>query len=110
MEFLFKATPLRCELHRFSIDAKKNEPDEWYVVFSGSFPAGQPYLCCIYGSWSEGSKLEYKSWKDAPNTDAIFDTVDGNRYQFPDLMICREKFSQLLKEGQYDESKTNDCQ
>lgn len=42
-------------------------------------------------------------------TDAIFDTVDGNRYQFPDLMICREKFSQLLKEGQYDESKTNDC-
>lgn len=43
-------------------------------------------------------------------TDAIFDNVDGNRYQFPDLMICREKFSQLLKEGQYDESKTNDCQ
>jgi hypothetical protein len=40
-------------------------------------------------------------------TNAIFDTVDDNRYQFPDLMICREKFSQLLKEGQYDESKTD---
>lgn len=55
------------KIHRFSIDAKKNEPDEWYVVFSGSLPAGQPYLCCTYGSWSEGSKFEYKSWKDAPN-------------------------------------------
>lgn len=61
--------PLLCDdkIHRFSIDAKKNEPDEWYVAFSGSLPAGQPYLCCIYGSWSEGSKFEYKSWKDAPN-------------------------------------------
>jgi putative DNA primase/helicase len=53
--------------HRFSIDSKKNEPDEWYVVFVGSLPAGQPYLCCTYGSWSEGSKFEYKSWKDTPN-------------------------------------------
>ena len=42
-------------------------------------------------------------------TDAIFDTVDGDRYQFPDLMICREKFSQLYKEDQHDKPKTNDC-
>lgn len=42
-------------------------------------------------------------------TNAIFDAFDDNRYQFPDLMICREKFSQLCKECQYDESKTNGC-
>jgi hypothetical protein len=40
-------------------------------------------------------------------TDAIFESISTDKYKFPDLEICRKKFSQLLKEGQYDESKTN---
>lgn len=61
--------PLLCDgkIYRFSIDAKKNQPDEWYVAYSGVLPAGQPYHCCVYGSWSDGSKFEYKSWEDSKN-------------------------------------------
>lgn len=61
--------PFLCDgkIHRFSIDAKKNQLDEWYVAYSASMPTGQPYFCCIYGSWSDGSKFEYKSWEDSSN-------------------------------------------
>lgn len=37
-------------------------------------------------------------------TDAIFEIVAGDKYQFPDLMICREKFSKLIKEIKNDQS------
>lgn len=37
-------------------------------------------------------------------TDVVFESIARDRYQFPDLMICREKFSKLLKEAQYDKS------
>ena len=37
-------------------------------------------------------------------TDAIFEIVAGDKYQFPDLMICREKFSKLIKEIKKDQS------
>src|ERR1700722_5751565 len=59
--------PLVCDgnIHRYSRDAKKNQPDEWYVAHSGLLPSGQCYLCCSYGSWSDGSKSEYKSWEES---------------------------------------------
>lgn len=61
--------PLVCDgtIHRFSRDAKKTQPDEWYVAYSGQLASGQPFFCCSYGSWSDGNKFEYKSWEDAPN-------------------------------------------
>jgi putative DNA primase/helicase len=53
--------PLICDgaLHRFSRDGKGN-PDEWYLAYSGLLNSGQLYTYCIYGSWSDGSKFEYK--------------------------------------------------
>lgn len=61
--------PLICDgtLHRFSRDDKRNQPDEWYVAHLDSLPSGQAYLCCFYGSWSDGTKFEYKSWNEASN-------------------------------------------
>lgn len=52
------------KIHRYSIDNKKNQPDEWYVAFSGISQKRNPYLLCLYGSWSQGVKFEYKSWED----------------------------------------------
>ena len=54
-------------IHRFSIDTKRNQPDEWYVAHLASLPSGQAYLYCSYGSWSDGTKFEYKSWNEASN-------------------------------------------
>ncbi len=51
------------KIHRFSIDSKKRDKDEWYVVYSGEFKE-TPYFICIYGSWSTGFKGEYNSWKE----------------------------------------------
>jgi putative DNA primase/helicase len=67
--------PLICDgdIHRFSRDAQKNQPDEWYVAHSGLLNSGQSYLCCSYGSWSDGSKFEYKSWEGSKNGYASVD-------------------------------------
>lgn len=35
-------------------------------------------------------------------TNAIFESIDSDKYQFPDLTICREKFSELLKEVSHE--------
>lgn len=52
------------EIHRFSIDSKKRQPDEWYVAFQGVHQNGNPYLCCTYGTWTGGQhKYCYKSYK-----------------------------------------------
>jgi putative DNA primase/helicase len=52
-------------IHRFSTDERKNRPDEWYIAFHGNSLKGIPYLNCIYGSWSEGTKFEFKSWSNS---------------------------------------------
>lgn len=61
--------PLVCDgnIHRFSRDDNRTQPDEWYVAHSGLLPSGQCYVCCSYGSWSEGSTFEYKSWEESAN-------------------------------------------
>lgn len=43
---------LKCDgqIHRFSIDVKKNQPDEWYVCHDGFFAKNNPYLVCKYGT------------------------------------------------------------
>lgn len=51
------------ELHRFSRDSKKNQPDEWYVCYEGISQKGNPYLVCRYGTWSGGQEnYTYKSY------------------------------------------------
>lgn len=55
------------KIHRYSTDNKKNQPDEWYVAFSGISQKKNPYLCCHYGSWSQGVKFEFKSWEARGN-------------------------------------------
>lgn len=55
------------EIHRFSVDSKKRQPDEWYVAHQGIHQNGSPYLCCTYGTWSRGQhKFFYKSYKSEP--------------------------------------------
>lgn len=52
------------EIHRFSMDSKKRQPDEWYIAYQGTHQNGNPYLCCTYGTWSGGQhKHCYKSYK-----------------------------------------------
>lgn len=52
------------EIQRYSADDKKNKKDEWYVAWEGVSIKGNPYLICVYGSWSEDSKYEFKSWEN----------------------------------------------
>lgn len=55
------------KLHRYSCDKKKNEPDEWYVAYSGISQKGNPYLNCVFGTWSKGGeKFYFNSWKNNP--------------------------------------------
>ena len=56
------------QIHRYSCDNKKNQPDEWYIAYSGVSQRGNAYLHCLYGSWSQGSKFEYRSWESSGNT------------------------------------------
>jgi phage/plasmid primase-like uncharacterized protein len=49
-------------IHRYSVDAKKSKPDEWYVAYEGCTSQNNPYLSCTFGSWSKGEQYEYKSY------------------------------------------------
>jgi putative DNA primase/helicase len=52
------------ELHRFSRDSKKNQPDEWYRCHQGVSSKGNPYLNCHYGTWSGGQEtFTYNSYE-----------------------------------------------
>lgn len=58
--------PLKCdgEIHRFSIDAKKNQPDEWYIRHEEMSEKGNPLLVCTYGTWSRRQeRFIYKSYE-----------------------------------------------
>jgi putative DNA primase/helicase len=70
--------PLKCDgrLHRFSVDAKKSQPDEWYLCHKGVSEKGNPYLTCCYGSWSGGQeKYTYKSY-DSSSTFSSDEIID----------------------------------
>lgn len=56
------------KIHRYSRTGHKNKKDEWYVAFDGKSTKMNPYLVCIYGSWSQGTKFEYKSWEQELHT------------------------------------------
>lgn len=52
-------------IHRFSIDSKKNELDEWYSCHKGMYSHGKSYLICNYGSWGSGQpKFIYRSYEN----------------------------------------------
>ena len=57
-------------IHRYSADHKQNERDEWYIAHEGISTKGNPYLICIYGSWSTGSKFEFRSFDQSGEYDA----------------------------------------
>ena len=57
-------------IKRYSADARKNKPDEWYVAYEGFSSRGNAYLNCVFGSWSEGSQYEYKSFDRFDRYDA----------------------------------------
>ncbi len=42
------------ELHRFSRDSKKSQPDEWYRCHQNISSKGNLYIVCYYGTWSGG--------------------------------------------------------
>ena len=54
------------QYHRFSVDSKKNQKDEFYACSKWEFK-GRLYLSCYYGTW-EGGKKEYafKSFENDP--------------------------------------------
>lgn len=52
------------EVHRFSMDHKHHQKDEWYIAHQGVSHRGNPYLITTYGSWSTGEKYEYRSWQE----------------------------------------------
>jgi putative DNA primase/helicase len=52
------------ELHRFSRDYKKNQPDEWYRCYQDVSSKGNSYLNCYYGTWSGGQEtFIYNSYR-----------------------------------------------
>ena len=53
------------KIHRYSADENSWKKDEWYIAFEGTSSRNNPYLICIYGSWSDGLKHVYKSWTDS---------------------------------------------
>lgn len=53
------------QLHRFSMDSKKNQKDEWYAWHEGISLKNNPYLVCNYGTWSGGlQSYTYNSYED----------------------------------------------
>lgn len=59
---------VNAKVHRYSTDEKRNK-DEWYVGHEGVSLRGRQYLIVTFGSWSEASKYEYKSWTQDNNFD-----------------------------------------
>lgn len=51
------------EIHRFSIDSKSNQKDEFYAFHAWEFQ-GRLYSQCYYGTWSGGQRVYvYKSYE-----------------------------------------------
>lgn len=53
------------KIHRVSLDAKRGQPDEWFIGFEGISSKGTPYLAVTYGSWVGSQKYVYKSYEDS---------------------------------------------
>ena len=85
------------KIHRYSSDSKKNKPDEWYIAHEKCTSQGNQYLTCTFGSWSEGSKYEYKSF----DTKNEFDEHEKN-----ELKQALQK--QCLQVEQIRQSSYND--
>ncbi len=85
------------EIHRFSMDSKKNKKDEWYVAWSGISQKGNTYLICIYGSWSSCDTLEgkytFKSWSQDHFLDA-----EERRQLHKELQLKRELAAKKLQD------------
>lgn len=100
------------EIHRFSIDKKLNEPDEWYKAFSGMSNNGNSYLYCMYGSWSEGSKFEFKSWintsiEDERERQEIQESLNKKRKE-AEQQLANEKEKRIKNAQKYwNETKEN---
>jgi phage/plasmid primase-like uncharacterized protein len=80
------------EIQRFSIDGKRNQPDEWYSCHTGISKNGFQYLTCNYGTWSGGGRtFSYKSY-------------DNNK------TLSKEDWKQLKEEEEYRLKKLKEDQ
>lgn len=83
------------KIHRYSADSKKNKPDEWYVAHEGYTSSGNYYFLCIFGSWSEDSKYEYKSFdKENRYSDIEINELKLNLQKQNDLIEHTIRISQ----------------
>ncbi|MDB2613626.1 toprim domain-containing protein [Chlamydiales bacterium] len=97
---IFFDSSLKCDgkLHRFSMDAKKHQPDEWYVCHEGTSLKGSPYLTCTYGTWSGGQEgYVYRSYvaNKTLSNDELFEVK------------TREKERRKLFDQQREEDQAN---
>lgn len=83
------------KIHRYSADSKKNKPDEWYVAHEGYTSYNNYYFICIFGSWSEDSKYEYKSFdKENRYSDIEINELKRNLQKQNDLVEQTIRISQ----------------
>jgi putative DNA primase/helicase len=80
--------PLKCDsqLHRFSMDHKKTNLDEWYIAWVFLSRKGTPGLNCLYGSWAGGyQEFTFSSWKENNQID------EQERQEFHEAMRAKQE-------------------
>ncbi|WP_049767111.1 AAA family ATPase [Waddlia chondrophila] len=78
------------EIHRFSRDSKRSQPDEWYVCYEGMSIKDNPYLICCYGTWSGNQeRFVYKSYENLPQS-------SPERHQLEEEYRKRKKHQESL--------------
>lgn len=91
------------KVHRYSADGKRSK-DEWYVGYQDISSLGRQYLIVIFGSWSEGSKHEYKSWAQDKNfseheINELKQVLQAKRLQVEeDLKKLHDKTAQIAQD------------
>lgn len=82
-------------IHRFSIDHKRNQKDEWYTAYKGVNRGGHDYLVCSYGSWSNQSSYTFNSYAHTN----LF-TPQEQQQLNEEYRLKREATERLLKQEQ----------
>ena len=83
------------KVNRYSVDAKRNKRDEWYVAYEGVSSRNKAYLIVIFGSWSDNSKYEYKSFEK--ENDLSADEITELKQVLQDKRLQAEKNLKLLR-------------
>ena len=89
------------KIHRFSMDSKHNQKDEWYSANTWIFQ-GRSYASCSYGSWSRQGEgwFRYESWDS-----------DKENFSSEELVLLqksREESQQKQREAAEEKQKESD--